>query len=76
MKVKCLLTGLSPESTGGLHICKEKKYSSTEDLQKDLRIEGEMLAKQPIELLSLLENHYPNQRVKKFYKLLKKELFK
>lgn len=54
---------------------KKKNYSSTLDLQEDLRIETESLIQQPIDLLKRLEENYPNQRVRKFYKLLHKELF-
>lgn len=66
----------SPLKALGDYIYKKKKdYLSILDLEKDLRLEVEILEKQPKKLLRLLGDHYPSKRVRKFYKLLLKELF-
>jgi predicted transcriptional regulator of viral defense system len=54
----------------------KKEYSKAINIAADLRIEVELLGKQPLELLNLLEKNYPNARVRKFYKHLHKELYK
>lgn len=63
------------KALGDYIYAKKKNYSSSKDLQEDLRIEIETLAKQPLELLRLLEHTYPNKRVNNFFKLLRKEVF-
>lgn len=54
---------------------KKKNYSSLLDIQKDLRLDIEILAQQSRDLLCLLEDHYPCRRVRTLYTMLRKELF-
>lgn len=54
----------------------KKEYSKAADIASDLRIEIENLAQQPLELLNILEKHYPSVRVRRFYRRLHKELYK
>lgn len=53
----------------------KKEYPKAIDIAADLRIEVELLAQQPLELLSTLEKNYPSVRVQEFYKRLHKELY-
>ena len=54
---------------------KKKSYLSMTDLQKDLRLDVEVLKAQSLGLLKSLVSHYPSQRVKEFYQLIHNELF-